>query len=93
VDLEDVTEGWMLRTFSNGGEGVHGQLVLGGRFCVSIRLGGEADRIAWVASSGLFSNLEHDRCQMLGLNSRGLLSPEHRGVRRGCEGVESTRKQ
>jgi hypothetical protein len=29
---------------------------------------------------------------MLGLNSLGLLSPKQRGVRRGCEGVESTQK-
>jgi hypothetical protein len=46
---------------------------------VSLRLDGDLDGIIWVALSGSFSSLEHSGHQMLGQNSRWLLSPEHGG--------------
>jgi hypothetical protein len=42
-----------------------------------------------VALLGMSSGLEHSGRQMLGPNSQWLLSPKHKGVRRGSKGVES----
>jgi hypothetical protein len=52
----------------------------GRRFGVSLRLGGDAGWFIFVASSGLSSGLEHGGCQILGPNSRRLLSPKHGGM-------------
>jgi hypothetical protein len=47
------------------------------RFVWSLRLGEDIGWFFLVASSGLSSGLEHGGRQMLGLNNRGLLDPEH----------------
>jgi hypothetical protein len=35
--------------------------------------------------------MQINQCHMLGLNSRGLLSPKHEGMRRECESGESVK--
>jgi hypothetical protein len=47
-----------------------------------------------VALSGLFLSLEDGGSQMLGLNNRRLLSPEHEGgyTKAVCEGFEIARE-
>jgi hypothetical protein len=47
------------------------------RLRVSLHLGADVGRFFSVVSSGLFSGLEHGGHQMLGLNSRVILSPKH----------------
>jgi hypothetical protein len=63
-----------------GGGGVDG---FRWRLGVGLRIDGGVGLFIMVALSGSFSSLEHGGHQMLGLNSRGISSPEHEG---GCEG-------
>jgi hypothetical protein len=55
-----------------GGGGV---AAFGWRFVVGLHLSGDAGEFITVALSGLFSDLEYDGCQMLGLNSRSYVVP------------------
>jgi hypothetical protein len=52
----------------------------GRRFGVSLRLDADIDRLFSVASSGLFSGLEHGGHQILSLDSRRLPKPRHEVV-------------
>jgi hypothetical protein len=60
--------------------------MVGGMLSSSGRRLGTNLHLGWVllvlvALTELFSGLGHGGCQMLGINRRGLPSPEHRGVR------------
>jgi hypothetical protein len=61
----------------------------GWRFGVSLHLGRDVGWFILVASSGLFSGLEHGGCQILRLNSQSYVAPNMKvwvkGHRRGCE--------
>jgi hypothetical protein len=47
----------------------------GRRYVWSLRLGGDVGYVVWVASTGLSSSLEPWCAPNVGLNSRGLFSP------------------